>query len=430
MSTPNKTSSATIGALLVATLALCTMPTAYSSSYGNFDARSLAMGGASVAAGNTEHAHFSNPALLSFENEDEDGTRNGRFTFPSVLALVSDAGKSAAEIVEDDLDGQISDTINVFNASPENPESQQAVLDALNNFNDAIGLLNKQTIELEVFTGISVSEPADREGGSFFLGVRGMVLGRAEISEADLALLDDYINSLEFVVANGVPEAGDPLFAGGSLVDPRADLTSLARVSSLLVSEWGLAFSKEFPLWNVPVAFGLTPKLMQVDVYRDVVNFADETPSYSDNKTSHLTMNFDLGVAMDLYDNYRLGFAIKDLVPRTFASENGLRVEMNPHARFGAAYFNSWVTVGLDYDVIKNKPIANEPESQELSLGLELSPFDSIDLRLGYRQDMVGERDDILSAGIRYQIWRVVAEATYAVSSEVEGGALQLGWTF
>lgn len=56
--------------------------------------------------------------------------------------------------------------------------------------------------------------------------------------------------------------------------------------------------------------------------------------------------------------------------------------------------------------------------------------WDSIDLRFGYRQDMAGEREDILSAGIRYQIWRFVAEASVATSSDVTGGALQLGWAF
>ena len=96
----------------------------------------------------------------------------------------------------------------------------------------------------------------------------------------------------------------------------------------------------------------------------------------------------------------------------------------------GLAYVNEYLTVGLDYDIQKNKPVATEPESQEAALGLEISPWKSVDLRFGYRQDMIGERDDILSAGVRYQIWRFVAEAALATSDDVTGGAIQVGWAF
>ncbi len=404
---------------------------ALSAGYGIFDARSLAMGGATVAAGTADHAHFYNPALLSFENEDEDLTQNGRFIFPGAVALVSDAGEAAADIVADDLDEEITNSINQFNTAPTDPLAAQAVLNSLNEFDDAINDLNRESIELEAYAGLSVSEPSDREGGSFYFGVRGLVFGEADVTDNDLSLMDDYIAAMQIIANGGALADIDPaLVNNGQLVDPRPSLTSEARISSLAIGEWGIAMAKEFSLFGQAIAFGATPKIMQVQVYREDANFQDEIPSYSENRREHLTMNLDLGVAAELFDYFRVGLAIRDAIPKTFESENNLQVELKPRTRFGLAYANDYLTVGWDVDVQKNEPVATEPESQETGLGVEFRPWESIDLRFGYRQDMVGERDDVLSAGIRYQLWRFVAEASYATSDDVRGGALQIGWAF
>lgn len=404
---------------------------AFATSYGIFDPRSLAMGGATVAAGSTDHAHFYNPALLSFENEDEDKSENGRFIFPGAVVLFSDAGEAVADIVADDLDERITDSINQFNTTPTDPEAAQSVLDSLNDFDGAIDALNRENIEYEAFVGLSVSEPADREGGSFYFGVRGVVFGRANVTDADLATMDSYIAAMETIVAGGTLADIDPsLVNNGQLVDPRPTLTSDAQISSLAIGEWGIAMSKEFSVLGQPVAFGATPKIMQVEVYRENVDFVNDIPSYTENRKTHLTMNLDFGVAAEVFDNFRVGLAVRDILPKTFESENNLQVKLRPRSRMGLAYVNEYLTVGLDYDIQKNKPVATEPESQEAALGLEISPWKSVDLRFGYRQDMIGERDDILSAGVRYQIWRFVAEAALATSDDVTGGAIQVGWAF
>ncbi|WP_086929568.1 conjugal transfer protein TraF [Agarilytica rhodophyticola] len=436
---------------IVGILVCAQVAPAFAVSYGTFDARSLAMGGATVAAGNPAHAHFYNPALLSFENEDEDESTNGRFIFPGAVALVSDSGEAAVDIVSDDLDESITNTVNVFNncvfditspacqtgTSADNARTVQSaageVLTSLNDFDQAIESLNQQLIELEAYVGLSVSEPAEREGGSFYFGVRGLVFGRADVSPEDLALIDEYITATASLADGSATLASlesTRVVNGGRLVDPRPSLTSSAQVASLAIGEWGIAFSKEFSVWGQPIAFGATPKILQVEVYRENVNFVDDIPSYSENRKSHLTMNFDLGIAAELFENYRVGFSVRDVLPKTFDSENGLEVELNPRARLGLAYVNDYVTIGLDIDTIKNEPIAEEPETQEAALGIEFSPWDAIDLRFGYRQDFAGEREDILSAGIRYQIWRFVTEASIAASDDVTGGALQFGWAF
>lgn len=401
-------------------------------SYGTFDPRSLAMGGATVAAGSSSHAHFYNPALLSFENEDEDLSRNGRLILPGFSALYSDAGQSAVDLVEQDLDENISRSIDQFNASPTSTEAAQGVLTALNEFDEAISQLNQQNIELDVYVGLSVSEPAEREGGSFYFGARALVFGEVDVTSEDLAELDAYIDIAERLTAGesiATLNDGDRV-VNNQVVDPRPSLTSEARLSSLVIGEWGVALSKEFSVLGQNVAFGATPKIMQVQVYREDADFQSDIASYSENRGEHLTMNVDLGVAAELFDHYRVGVAVRDVLPKTFNSDNNLDVNLRPRPRLGLAYVNDFITLGLDVDLQEIKPLATESESQEVALGIELSPWDAIDIRFGYRQDLASEREDIISAGVRYQVWRFVGEAAFAVSDEVTGGALQLGWAF
>lgn len=419
-------------ALLAGLAGLAATAPAVAIGYGIYDARSLAMGGATVAAANSESAHFYNPALLSFENEDEDDSKNGRFIFPTVVAFGSDAGEAAADVVRDNLDQQISDSVAQFNTQTGDPAAAAGVLNALNKFDEAINDLNQQSIEFDAYVGLSVSEPADREGGSFYFGVRGLVFGSADISAADLTTMDTYVSALEQIAAGTatVDSFNGSIAAGGQLIDPRPNLTSQAELSSLAIGEWGIALSKEFAVLGQAIAFGVTPKIMQVEVYREEIRFSDQSPSYSKNKQTHLTMNLDVGIAAQIFDDFRVGLAVRDLLPKSFSSQNNLQVELNPRTRLGAAYVNKFITVGLDVDLQKNEPVATEPASQEAALGFELRPWEPLHFRFGYRQDMVGERDDILSAGLRYQIWRFVAEAGIAKSDEVTGGSLQLGWTF
>lgn len=400
---------------------------------GTFDARAMGMGGATVAAATTDHAHFYNPALIAFEEEDEDTSRNGRFLMPTFAALGSDAGKAAVDIVSENLDQEISDSIATFNTQTGSTAAANDVLNALNDFDQAIEDLNQQSIELDAYVGISISEPANKEGGTFYVGMRGLVFGFANVTDEDLAVLDNYISAMQDIVAGtaDINTVGNAVAANGQLIDPRPNLTSQAQLSSLAIGEWGIAMSKQFDVFGQDIAFGLTPKMMQVQVYREDLTFSDdEITSYSENKRDHLTMNFDFGMAADVFDIVRVGLSVQDVLPKRFTSQNNLAIELKPRTRLGFAYVNNFLTVGLDFDVQKNKPIASEPESQEVSLGMEIRPWDSVDLRFGYRQDSASERGDILSAGIRYQIWRFVAEAAFATSDDSTGGSLQMGWAF
>lgn len=404
----------------------------YSLNYGIYDSRAAGMGGVGVAAGNYENAIFYNPALLSFHDEKEDESRDGRFFFPvATLQYYEDAYdvlESADDLtVDDDLEAAVA----AFNADPVAGAGQVSA--AIDAFETAAAQIANQDFIGDAFVGILVSEPAEREGGSFYLGTRVFAGGRAEYTEEDAAILDDYQEAMAIIAGGGTPGADyDYLFdENGDLINPSEGITSRYDVGAVGVTEVGIAISKEFSVFGFDVAFGLTPKAKRTDVYREARSVTDTDVEPLDSAVAHYNFNFDFGVAAELFENYRVALAVKDLVPESFSySDTSPNIEMRPRARLGLAYVNNWLVFGVDADLLENESVAGETPNQDVGVGLEVNPFGTLDFRLGYKHDLLGERTDVLTGGIGWSIGFFAIEAAYMQSDEMQGGALQLGLAF
>jgi len=421
--------------------------------FGVMDARALAMGGTVVALGNSAQAQYYNPALLGFHRGDEDLTRDGRGYFPTLVVRASNTVKDAWDAADDNLDDELSSAVTTFNTQPTSAGAGAVAISA-KDLRRVLNKLANKDVTLDGFIGYSMSEPSDHEGGAFYVGARVIGVGTSVVSQSDLTLLDDYITAMNEVangdtlqqVAQRHPTLVNP---NGTLRDPTQALTSSADISALAIGEWGMALGKEFAIWDQAISFGVTPKLMRVDAYRDQVDFnnpdttsVDDTlDKFSDSKTTHIAFNADLGVAAIIADHYRVGLAVKDAFARNFRSHQDndpvtglarpdLLIKLHPRSRMGLGYVTENLSVGLDYDLQESTPMANEAPSQNISFGAEYWVMPGWSLRMGYRQDQVGLRDSATSAGIGYQWRRFIAEFAYAKSDQSEAGGLQLGWAF
>lgn len=421
--------------------------------FGVMDARALAMGGTAVAVGNSAQAQYYNPALLGFHRGDEDLTRDGRGLFPTLVARASNTVQDARDAVDDNLDDELSSAVTMFNTSP-NAAGATAVAASAKDLRRVLNKLANKDVTLDGFVGYSMSEPSDHEGGAFYVGARVIGAGTSVVSGDDLTLLDNYISAMNELAGGDTLQQvaqrhPDLINTNGTLRDPTQALTSSADVSALAIGEWGMALGKEFEFWDQAVSLGITPKLMRVDAYRDQVNFnnqqttsVDDTlDQFSDSKTTHIAFNADLGVAAIIAEHYRVGLAVKDAFAKNFRShqENDpvtglprpdLILKLHPRSRMGVGYVNDSFSLGLDYDLQKSTPMANEAPSQNISFGAEYWVMPGWSVRMGYRQDQVGLRDSATSAGIGYQWRRFIAEFAYAKSDQSEAGGLQLGWAF
>lgn len=421
--------------------------------FGVMDARALAMGGTVVAVGNSAQAQYYNPALLGFHRGDEDLTHDGRGFFPTLVVRASNTVEDAWDAVDDNLDDKLSSAVTAFNRLPDATRAGAVAANA-KDLHRVLDKLANKDVTLDGFMGYSMSEPSDHEGGGFYVGARVIGVGTSAVSGEDVALLDDYITAMDELAGGDTLQQVAQRYptlinTNGTLRDPTQTLTSSADVSALAIGEWGMALGKEFEIWDQAISFGITPKLLRVDAYRDQVAFNnpdttgidDTLDKFSDSKTSHIAFNADLGVAAIIADHYRVGLAVKDAFAKSFRNHQDddpatglarpdLLLKLRPRSRMGLGYVNDRFSVGLDYDLQESHPMANETPSQNISFGAEYWVMPGWSLRMGYRQDRVGLRDSATSAGIGYQWRRFVAELAYAKSDQSEAGGLQLGWAF
>lgn len=405
--------------------------TAMAMDYGIYDARGQAMGGAGVAAASWHSAQYYNPAILGLHRSREDDSRDGRFVFPNIVAQADNVAGDIVDAVSDDLEQQLTDNVNAFNNDP-SAQNAGAVAGSARELESLLQDLGNQSLTGDAFIGFSVSEPSLLEGGAFYFGVRSLGFGDSDIPQDDFDLMSRYIDALEVIAAGGDPATipADLLDADGNLIDPTDQFNSSADLSAIAISEWAVAVAKEFDVFGQALSIGVTPKVMRVDVFRETTNFDDNDFNFTDSQKSYVNLNADFGVALELFDHYRFGLAVKDAIPETYTTTNDLELTLKARTRFGMAYVNDWVTVGLDYDVSENAPIAAEAPSQDLSVGLEVSPFRWLQLRAGYRQYQTGLRADVISGGLAWRWSRLAMELSYAQSESSTGAGLQLGWVF
>ncbi|WP_019601382.1 conjugal transfer protein TraF [Teredinibacter turnerae] len=417
-------------------LSLCTAgvmvaSSAQAISYGIYDPRGLAMGGAGVGVASFHQAQYYNPALLALNDESENRTRDSRFVFPNLVVQVDDSVEAVIDAADDNLQENLERAVDGYNSS-RSAEAAGEVANRARQLETLLVDLGNQQIEGEVVFGLSVSEPSKFEGGAFFISSRSISFADSTIPAADHALLADYINAMDVLAAGGSFADISPalLDGNGNLIDPSDRFNSSANITAFNLLEWGVSLSRKFEFFGQSVALGVTPKVLNIYAISDSTDFGDDELDFDDDEQSYLSVNGDVGVLFELFDHYRVGVAAKDLVPEKFTTNSGAELQLKTRSRLGLGYVRERFSLGLDMDLSENQPVAAEAPLQEVALGLEVTPLRGLDLRLGYRQDLSGNREDTLSGGLAYQIKRLVIELSYGQSDATTSGALQFGWRF
>lgn len=403
--------------------------TAGAAGFGIFDARTLSMGGASVAAHRSKHALFYNPALLAFNDEFEEKNLEGRVHFPSLIGQVSESLIDIEQLNSDNLDGRLSQAIADFNTAG-TPETASAAAAASSNLRDTVLGLAGDDLLADGFFGFAVAEPSRLEGGGVFVGVRVVGGGRSNVTEADRTLLDEYVDGLNFIASGGTQGTAQPqLFdANGNLIDPNDAFDSSLNGRGAAITEVGIAMSKMLYFWGKPVALGITPKLMAVDTFDETTRVVDNRLGSGENSITHASFNMDVGVAMDLGTRYRVGLAIKDTINREWATGTGTEVKLAPRARLGVGAQFAGFNVGVDADLVTSDPIADEFPVRETAVGIEWDFRNWLKIRGGYRHDLEGNREGITSGGLGFRIKRWYIDLSYAQGGDLQAGALQFSY--
>jgi len=222
-----------------------------------------------------------------------------------------------------------------------------------------------------------------------------------------------------------------------------SDQYNILNVEGVLATEFGVAFAKDFQVFNRKLSVGIKPKLvdLQAFTYRDAILNISGTGDVlnSDNRLDLGTFtSVDLGLAADISESFRLGLNVRNLLTDTFDLK-GQTLNFDTNARLGIAYHSSLLTVAVDYDLTENKPLLansnfDDLKTRYLMAGIELNAFDYVQFRAGAAKNVASgvsgsAGDTTLSAGLGFWLgFNLDLAATYR--NGAVGGFLQTGFRF
>lgn len=405
------------------TLALYASLPVHAGTFSVADSRAQALGGTSVALGNTAQGFYYNPALSAMHKGDEDDSRDGRFSFVVLLDGISDGAETASEAITDDLEGQLSDAIDALNATTDVASARRAI-DAARELERSMRSLEEEDIYANMYAGFSISEPGDMDGGAFFIGSYLIGAGESTIAQEDLDLLDDYLEALTYVESFGTEGQQHPeLFdADGNLVDPSDNILSSAEGTALIVTEAGISAASQVSLLGQEWAFGVSPKVVYLRSYDEQWGIEEGDFNNASDKENLLYLNLDLGMLWHYQERWRIGLSVRDVIRKRWTTSLGREFELNPRGKLGFAYWGEAFRLGLDLDLDKRKHIQSNLPIQEVSAGAEWQMGKGLSLRIGYRQDIEDTLGSSVSGGIALR-WKRIAMELSASSGDFDQGA-------
>jgi opacity protein-like surface antigen len=372
------------------------------------EARGDAMGGTGVASAHYGTAALSNPALLTTSGPTDDFS----LVLPSVGAQVSDPDKTVdkADDVKDLWDRFDSAVANQSGVS----ESAAALKSKLQDLKNTHA--NGQV-------GASVIATVPNQTLPFAVVVKswGTVSVDGKVSDHDLEYLDK--------VADGtIPLAVDT-----------DSLTSRAYGRAAVITDVGVAMAHEFETAGHGWSFGITPKYQRVDLFNynvSVSNFDKNDIDSSEYRNTKTGFNADVGLSTNLNDNWTLGLAVQNIIPRSIDTKevNGEKgtFKIKPQATAGASWHNSFITTALDVDLTEASGFTSDNKRQFASLGAEINAWNWMQVRAGYRQNMASGEGNAFTAGLGFSPFDVVhLDITgIAGTDRTYGAVAQLQFTF
>jgi opacity protein-like surface antigen len=389
-------------------LLVSAVPSVYAAT-GWMEARGDAMGGTGVASAHYGTAALSNPALLTHFGPTDDFS----LVLPSVGAQVSDPDNTV------DKADDVKDLWDRFDAAADSQSGVSESAAALKN-----KLQDLKDTHANGQVGASVVATVPNQTLPFAVVVKswGTVSVEGKVSDHDLDYLDK--------VADGdIPP---------SAVDKNS-LTSKAYGRAAVITDVGVAMAHEFETAGQRWSLGITPKYQRIDLFNYNVSVRDFDKSdihSGDYRNTKTGFNADLGLATDLTDNWTLGLAVLNVIPRSVETKpvNGSTgtFKVKPQATAGAAWHSGFITTALDVDLTEASRFDTDKKRQFASAGVELNAWSWMQVRAGYRQNIISNNGSAFTAGLGFSPFDVVhLDITgIAGTDRTYGAVAQMQFTF
>ena len=394
------------------------------------ETRTLSMGGAGVANGNYIQAGFLNPALMArFEERDNVSLVLPSFGFNAAdeenLIDRIDAFQESYERLEDLLDSGSND-VGAIEAARDQLKADFAEV--------------KGDVNLEASFYAQLAIPAHLISVGLFVNAQPTIFTGPRLDMGDLGVIENATNAADL----------DNLVSAGIVVGSmRTDL--------------GVALAKNFEFAGNTLGVGVAPKMQRIDTFAyaaTIQSFDEDEFDANDFTSDDSYFNVDVGLTYTM-DNLSFGLVGKNLISQEvesapfysidFINNNivysnptmPLLYEFKPEFVAGVGFRSKSFTLSADVDLTAQNYLHMSSESQRVLFGEEVkhqfaragAEFDlwrTLQLRVGYRHDLEGTFDDMITAGLGFSPFgriHINIMANY-VSDRNLGAGAQLAFTF
>lgn len=416
--------------------------------------RSMGMGGAGVAVADAATAPLFNPAMLSLARYSDDFS----LTLPTVGVRVNDSGDLIGSVDKfqsgnyvDSLQTAVSNLNAAITTATATPNAvtiasvgsnATTVATSLNTLSAQLDTLNNKPISFDAGISTIIAIPSKKFGIAFF--ANGSIASGGAFQYKDAALiaaLSAQATCLATAAGNNdivaINNCGTPSFDNNSL-------QSTVDLRGVMLSEIGMAFSREYYINRQRISLGISPKIIQAQLFDIPIGL--NSPSLSDFNTGdyralYSLPNFDLGIGKNYRNGWRSGLVVKNVIPYYLDFKKapvagqppvatGDTLRLIPQTRAGISHTNRWSTVALDADLYRNDPVGLDNYTQYIALGGELNGWNWGQLRAGWRVDLVSSARNIISLGLGFSPFGVHTDIAVAGNEHEIGASFQLGFRF
>jgi len=383
------------------------------------EARGDAMGGTGVASAHYSSGVLINPALLAKSQAEDDVA----IIFPSVGAQISDKDNLQDKIdeISDEIraDQEMIDDLTVARIMADPQGTLSELQGAAGSLADQLEFLEGKTAHGNAGAGIAVSIPGSGLSLAFVAKANAHARVSSEIDQQDIDFLRRLQGSMGMTNQMALGAARN-----GSDVITR-NLNSIAKGRAAIVSDYGVAIARQFDFNGLPVSVGVTPKLQQTWLYNyttSIYTYDSSDFNSSRYRNDDTSFNVDVGVAVDLGENWTVGLSGQNLLSRDIDT-NDIRVlngrtgqevsyqdtwQIRPLVTAGVAWHTGLLTLSADSDLTQTRGFKSEENSQYVGAGAEVSLLGWLAVRGGFRGDVKGNDSNVFTGGLGFAPFNTV----------------------
>jgi len=333
-----------------------------------FEGRSLGMGGVAVATADLATASWANPAMLTNQRPSDNF---------SLLIGVGVFIRDNDDLVTDVENFQSADDRRI--AATNREEEVRAIIDM----------------------------------SSIAHNLEGKVIAPEASALAAMGMATDFLSyaislRADAIAGGTVTNQSCQAIVECTLAQAESELTSkdynILTLEGVLMTEFGFSIAGDFQLLDRKFSIGLKPKMVDLQSFSYQESILTASAGFDnitkDDTTTDLGSfaSADLGLAYDVSESFRVGLNFRNLITEEFQLQNQT-LSFDTESRLGLAYYNKFMTIGVDYDLTENKPLlASENfdglKTRYLMLGAEFNAFDYAQLRIGATKNVASDISD------------------------------------